>query len=168
MNNPLIVYLAGPIRDGHAEDIEWREYVLRQLKGKATFVNPLGAKKYYDAHRLWTVSGQLPNATSLARQDSWCVDRADIVLANLTALSKGYPAIGTLLELGRAWARRKLIYLILSPRYKGHENHMFELHPFLADIAAGRFIDERRAVEVLKRHLPALSGANPHFDGVVA
>lgn len=162
----MIVYLAGPIRDGHAEDIAWREYVLSQLKGKATFINPLGAKQYNSRDHTWTMSGIFPEVTSLVRQDGWSVDRADIVVANLTAMVQGYPAIGTLLELGRAWARGKLIYLILCLGYTGHGNTMFSaLHPFLVDIAAARFPNEQRMVKFLKRHLDALSGKNPHFDG---
>jgi nucleoside 2-deoxyribosyltransferase len=161
------VYLAGAIRDNRPEDVEWRESVITALDGLAVFINPLGGKVFDVGAKKWTLSGVPSTLTTIVRHDAWSVDRCDIVLANVTALAERYPNIGTLIELGRAWGRGKLIYLILERGYTGHENSgMYSLHPFLADIAAVCFESTEAAVSFLGRHLRALSGVNPRFDGV--
>lgn len=161
-----VVYLAGPIRDGYAADIAWREQVIQGLSGRAVFLNPLGAKTYEESSGVWRMSGIPSTPAAIVRHDAWCVDRADIVLANMSALADKYPMIGFLLELGRAWGRGKLIYVIVPCDYTGHENRMYaSLHPFLQEVAAARFDSVLDALTFLQRHLDVLSGKNPHFEG---
>jgi nucleoside 2-deoxyribosyltransferase len=163
-----VVYLAGAIRDGRYEDIDWREQVMQRLDGRAVFLNPLGGKTYNPTTREWRLSGIASTAPRIVKHDFWCVDRADIVLANVTSLAEGYPSIGTLVELGRASARGALVYLVAEPGYRGHENSaMFALHPFLEQIAAAVFDSMDEATDFLEGHLNVLSGADPGFIGVV-
>lgn len=165
MNRSIAIYLAGAIRDGHPEDIAWRERVINELRGLAVFLNPLAGKKFSEGR--WSMSGIASTAGLITKHDFWCIDHAHVVLANLTALSLGYPSIGSLIELGRATAHGTLIYTVIDPDYRGHENHsMFDLHPFLDQIAAAHFATVGEAIAFLRRHLESLSGSNPHFDGI--
>jgi len=165
-----VIYLAGAIRDTHEEDVKWRAQVIEALTGKAIFLNPLGGKVFNETTKKWTMSGIPAEARSIYKHDLWCVKRADIVLADVTALSSQYPNIGTLMELGGAGilAPDKMVYLILDPSYSGHGNQgMFKLHPFLQEVAAATFANTEEAIDFLSRHLESLSGKNPHFDGKV-
>lgn len=164
-----VIYLAGAIRDNRPDDIEWRERVISALGDKATFLNPLGGKTYNSETREWTMSHKVPSTTKhIVPQDLWEVDRADIVIANLSALAEGYPNIGTLMEFGRATARGALIYTVLEANYAGHDNpKMYSLHPFLDWLSAASFTSVDDLIAFLHRHLDVLSGANPHFDGVI-
>lgn len=161
-----IIYLAGAIRDGRDEDIFWRERVINELEEQAIFLNPLGGKRYNPVTKNWTMSGFQAGAKVIVAHDLFCVKRSDIVLANLTALSEGYPNIGTLMEFGAAVGQGKLIYSIIEPGYEGHENPvLYKLHPFLSENSAMVFKSVEEGVAFLKRHLGVLSGAKPHFDG---
>ena len=163
------IYLVGAIRDDHTEDIVWRAQAIEGLAGKAVFLNPIGGKTFNAATRAWTMSGIDSTAGRIVKHDFWCVTRADIVLANMTSLSEGYPSIGSLLELGRATGTGALLYLILDPSYTGHQNAgMYRLHPFLAEIAAAVFDTTEAAISFLRRHLDVLSGQTPHFGDVTA
>lgn len=159
------VYLAGAIRDGHNEDIEWREYVLAKLVGRATFLNPLASKHWDPATGHWTMSGVESTSRAIYKHDLYCVRQSDIILANLTSLSDGYPTIGTLTEVGYASAfPDKLIYTILGDDYTGHGNHrQYQLHPFLEQVAAYQFSTTHDAVNFLGQHLLSLSGTEPHY-----
>ena len=161
------VYLAGAIRDGKSEDIEWREDFVNELEGKATFLNPLGGKLYHSGTGQWTVCGQPSTARAIVKQDFWCVDRADIIVANLTPMASGYPSIGTIFELGRATARGCVVYVILDPGFTGHENgKMYGLHPFIAENSAMTFASVKEAIEFFDQYLDVLSGCEPNFGGV--
>lgn len=166
---PPVIYLAGAIRDDRTYDIHWRARVIEELNGLAVFLNPLGGKVFNEVTREWTMSGIPSKVTAIVRHDAWCVDQADMVLADLSALAEKYPNIGTLLEVGRAWKGGKLIYGILDPGYLGHGNTgMYRLHPFLEDILAAKFDTVDDAITFLRRHLASMSGLNPHFDGLRA
>jgi nucleoside 2-deoxyribosyltransferase len=163
-----IIYLAGAIRDNRPDDIEWRERVIKELGGLATFLNPLGGKVYDPGNGMWTMGGIPSTAERIWKHDCWCVDHADIVLANLTALSEGYPNIGTLVEFGRATAKGALIYSIIDRDYTGHDKlKLYKLHPFLAQPSAVVFDSVGDAIAFLAKHLQMLSGENPHFGGVL-
>lgn len=162
-----VVYLVGAIRDDHPEDIDWRQQVISALAGKAVFLNPLGGKVFHRGTKRWEMSGLDSTAAQIVRHDFWCVDHADIILANLRCLADNYPTIGSFMEIGRATARGALIYLILPPNYTGHQNSaMYRLHPFLEQTSAAQFTSVEAAITFLSRHLDVLSGARPEFDGV--
>lgn len=162
----LTVYLAGAIRDGHPEDIAWRQQAVETLSPVAIVLNPLGGKQFDEETRQWSFAGVPSTARLIVKQDFWCVDRADVVLANLTSMAEGYPSIGTITEIGRSTARGSLIYTIIDPSFTGHENSkMYGLHPFIEQVAAAHFSSVTEALTFLKRCLRSLSGADPHFDG---
>ena len=160
------IYLAGSIRDNNGEDIGWRERAIHRLASKAILLNPLGAKQYDEKTKIWKLINVPSSGDLIFKQDAWCVDNCDIVLANLTCLVDGYPTIGSLLELGRAWGKGKLIYLIIPTGYKGHTNtKMYNLHPFLTGIAAHVFNDVPEALNFLYKYLDVLNGTNAHYQG---
>jgi nucleoside 2-deoxyribosyltransferase len=161
------IYLVGAIRDGRREDIEWRERVIAQLRDKATFLSPLGGKTYDPETKRWSMTGGVvPDARFIYKQDMWCVDRADVIIANMTSLSERYPSIGSLMELGRATARGALIFTILEPGYTGHENQaLYTLHPFIDQSSTATFSSVDACIDFLHRQLDVLSGRKPDFDG---
>lgn len=159
----ITIYLAGAIRDGRLDDIEWREKVISLLDGLATFLNPLGGKHFDSIKSNWTLAGRRSTAHTIVKYDFNSVKRADIVLANLTSLNERYPSIGTLIELGAAAAQGKLIYLIMDKKYAGHANAMFTMHPFLQEIVADIFESVDECIEFLKRYLPVINGTNPRY-----
>jgi hypothetical protein len=162
-----VIYLVGAIRDGRKDDIIWRETVINQLKDRATILNPMGGKTYNPTTKAWTMGGGVtPGASIIVKHDFWCVDHANVIVANMTSLAEGYPSIGSLMELGRATARGALIYTILDPNYTGHQNQaLYRLHPFLSETSAASFASVAECVEFLRAQLNVLSGSNPHFGG---
>lgn len=163
-----VIYLAGAIRDGKEEDWKWREWFATSLKPMATVLNPLAGKTYAPNSRLWIVHGEVPDAKLIVAQDFWCVDRADILVINYTALAEGYPSIGTLIEHGRATVGKKIIYSIVSEGFHGHESvRLYKLHPFIAETSAKVFKSTTSCLNFLAQMLPNLNGHNPHFGGVI-
>ena len=162
------IYLAGAIRDGVHEDIEWREQMIEALSDQATILNPLGGKTYNSTTREWDMSGIVPDGGVIVPHDFWCVQRADIVVFNFLSLADGYPTIGTLVEFGHATARapRVLLYGIVPPQYSGHGNSaLFRLHPFLAQNCAAVFPTVEACMRFLFLHLQVLSGRASRFGG---
>lgn len=176
-SNPPVVYLAGAIRDNHPEDITWRRDMIDRVGARAIWLNPLGGKFYNpnppEGAPNWTLHQMVPSMSNVIfKQDMWCVARADIVIFNFAALKDGYPNIGTLVEFGCAvspsWDKPKLIYSIIDPEYKGHENKvMFHLHPFLEVPSSIIFPTVEHCMEFCVRHFPVLSGINPHYRGEI-
>lgn len=161
-----VIYLAGAIRDNYPEDIEWRERLLKSLQNLAVFLNPLGGKTQDPTTKQWSVSGVPSSARFITQHDRWSVRRSDIVVFNFRALSQKYPNIGTLVEFGMAVMNNCLIYSIVDPEYKGHENErMYHLHPFLEEFSAHVFATVDDCEAFLKNHLPVLSGVDPHYKG---
>ena len=165
----LKIYLAGAIRDGHPEDVEWRERVIDVLNGKATILNPLAAKTYNTTTKTWNLCGIAPVASVIVPHDFYHVDHSDIVVFNFRALSEGYPNIGTLVEFGRATGVGCLVYTIVDPAYIGHvsTNTYLTLHPFLERNSAIVFPTVDDCVSFLEQYIDALTGENPHFGGYV-
>jgi hypothetical protein len=162
------VYLAGAIRDGVDADINWREGIVSALGDKALFLNPLGGKTYHpdsptgDWIGRWRMANNVvPVGSVIVPHDFWCVRQADVVLANFESMAEGYPSIGTLVEWGYACALGKLRYAIAP------EGSAAATHPFIVENATVVFPNVPVAIAFLRRHLDVLSGADPHFDGVV-
>jgi len=165
-NRVLTIYLAGAIRDDRPEDIQWREDVIKALREMPVRVlNPLAGKMC--AGGVWSINGVPSSAKFITKHDKWCVEQSDIVLFNFRALSQGYPNIGTLVEYGMAVQRGVVIYVVVDPDYSGHENaKMYKLHPFLEEFAAQVFPDMEAALAFLRRHVLALCGKSPSFEGI--
>lgn len=163
------IYLAGAIRNHRDDDIEWREEVMDQLLGMATFLNPLAGKVFDPKTEEWTIYNGTPSAARyIVKKDFWCVDRADIVIFNLNCLVEGYPTIGTLCEFGRSTGTGALIYTIIDPNYTGHEHGAsYKLHPFIEENSAMVFQDVASCVNFLEGELRVSSGLDPHYWGVL-
>jgi hypothetical protein len=177
------IYLAGAIRDGRPDDIAWRERIISELGDKASWLNPLASKTYDPATKIWTMSGITPTASVIVPHDFWMVEHSDAIIFNLSALSEGYPNIGTLVEFGHATALnpRPLIYSVIDPNLvtnpnetlipgvdpnSGRVQKMFGgLHPFLSVNSAIVFKSIDDLVSFLNSHLPSLSGDQPRFLG---
>lgn len=167
MRKPTI-YLAGAIRDHHPEDVKWRERTIDVLQGHATILNPLSRKTFNPHDEMWEMSRIPATAAHIVKQDLWCIDRADIVVANLLSLSEGYPSIGTMMELGRATATNSLIYAVVSPGYNGSKNPgVFKVHPFLEQLIAQAFPSVEDMLEFLGEHINMLNGETPRWGGYV-
>jgi len=126
------IYLAGAIRDGNKYDIEWRDKIAYKLLRFASVkvLSPTAGKRYFPETKSWQCCGIPPTANSIVRQDFAMIDQSDIVICNFEALAEGYPMLGTLVELGYATAKGKLIYSIWPTRLK-QGNEMFPVHPFV-------------------------------------
>lgn len=170
------IYLAGAIRDGRQDDIQWREDVIDALSYRAVFLNPLASKTYDPETKNWTMSGIVPKASVIVPHDFWMVEHSDAIIFNLSALSEGYPNIGTLVEFGHATALnpRPLIYSVIDPKLVTNPNatlvdgvqKMFGgLHPFLSINSAVVFDSMAALITFLSSHLDSLSGAQPRFLG---
>jgi nucleoside 2-deoxyribosyltransferase len=178
LSNMLKIYLAGAIRDDHPEDRDWREYIIDKVESKyaldVRILNPLGNKTFNPANREWKMGGIRAAAKDIVQQDLWSVRQADIIIANFTSLSQGYPSIGTVMEVGAASGiGGKLIYSILDStgghldKFTNANPGVFKIHPFLEQVSASVFgsVDELWAF--LSTHLGMLTGSNPRFAGVI-
>ncbi len=138
------IYLAGAIRDDHPADTEWRQYVRRSIGGAFGFhiLDPLDGKTYDEAHG-WLMHGSVKATGDIfVHRDLAMIHRADVVLANLSALADGYPCIGTLMELGIAMERRLLTVVVGS--------YATCNHPFIASMAYRRVATVDAAIDWLK------------------
>lgn len=162
----LTGYLAGSIRDGIPEDINWREQMIAAMDDlPVRFINPLGGKNYDPETKKWSAAGIPSSARLIVKHDFWSVDHSDFVVFNFRALSQKYPNIGTLIEFGRATGAGAIIYSIVDPDYTGHENvTMYHLHPFIEENSAVVFSTTEECIAFLKRFLPAITGLNPRYQ----
>lgn len=161
----LSIYLAGAIRDNNIQDIIWREQAIQAFGDRIIVLNPLGGK-VKDSAGLWTVCGVPSDSHLIVRQDFWMVDKADIILANFSSLSEGYPTIGTLTEWGRSTVASKLRYAIWPKDFTGHGNTaMYGVHPFIAQFAAKLFDSVIAAIDFLDEYIDILNGVRANYGG---
>ena len=149
------IYLAGSIRDGVAEDIEWRERAVVKLEDVARLLNPLAGKQFDAATGHWSMySGTNPDSKYIVQADFWSVDRSDIIIFDFRSLIAKYPSIGTLVEFGRSTIRSIMRFAIIPEEYKGHNNlqHFAGLHPFLAENCAQIFHGPDAAVDFTRNY----------------
>ena len=80
----ITLYLAGAIRDDHPEDVHWREDLITRLTPiqGVSILNPVGNKTYDPSNGEWQVAGTPVTGHGIVTQDLWCVQRADIIVAN--------------------------------------------------------------------------------------
>lgn len=158
-----VVYLAGSIRDGNAEDILWREHAIDVLQDVADIISPLAGKRFDPTSGKWSLYGtEVPDAKYIVHADFWAVDRADIILFDFRSLADGYPSVGTLTEFGRSTARNVLRLAIIAPTYAGHESQrrFVGLHPFLEQNVAKTFGGPKDAIGFVFRYCVAISGGS--------
>jgi len=158
MGDRVRVYLAGSIRDGVPEDIAWRERAIKVLIGdNCTILSPLAGKHYNHETKMWTLYGKnISDGKYIVNADYWCVDRCDILLADLRSLAQGYASIGTMAEWGRSTARSILRLVTVEPKQAG-ANAMFGLHPFIEQHAAKVFHEVDDMVDFAREHIHAIT-----------
>jgi nucleoside 2-deoxyribosyltransferase len=149
MDKPTI-YLAGPIRG--VEDYVWRKAFVEEYKNELTFRIPSDVVTM-DMSKLRKFG---PSAYMTYRTDLDLIDRSDIIVANLLPMVEGYPAIGTLFEIGYARAKNKLIFILAFDKQKEH--------PFLAFGADGLYPSMEALGEFLHKYLNILQGNCPVFE----
>jgi nucleoside 2-deoxyribosyltransferase len=148
------VYLAGPIRG--VEDYLWRKDFVEEYKYELTFRIPSDVITM-DMSKLRKFG---PAAYMTYRTDLDLIDRSDIIVANLLPMAEGYPAIGTLFEVGYARAKNKLIFILAFDKQKEH--------PFLAFGADGLYPSMEALGEFLHKYLSILQGNCPVFKKLEA
>ena len=151
------VYLAGPIRN--EDDYIWRKQFVEEYAGKLQFRIPSDILTH-DITSANTANGKLrsfaPAAYMTYRTDLDLIDRSDIVVANLLPMADGYPAIGTLVEIGYSRAKGKLIFIVADEIRKQH--------PFLAFGADGLYPSFEALGKYLHQYLDILNGGCPVFS----
>lgn len=121
MTSTSKIYLAGAITGlTHDESVDWRDYVKGQLRYDSDGVptglvgySPMRAKDYLKSAGV--LSGKadaydeyvLSSAKGITARDSWDVATSDLIFVNLLGSEK--VSIGTVLEIGMAYAARKPI-----------------------------------------------------------
>ncbi len=138
------IYLAGPIRG--EQDYVWRKEFVERFGVR---INPLIPSDIItrDFNKLRQFR---PAAYMTYRTDLALIDKSDIVFMNLLAHEEGYPARGSLVELGYAIAKQKLIIIIAGPKASEH--------PFIAFGGDGVYRDVDSACTFLDDYLKVLDG----------
>lgn len=147
-----VIYLAGAIRNGVPEDIEWRNAFRAAMGGRHDFLNPCDGKKWHRGDQdeggkllsRWSQYGEPCINKDVFAQDVHNIKRCTVVVANMLAFDTGYPMVGTFMELGMAHMDGKLIYVIT-------ENPRLVEHPFVEGVAARVFPNVERCGEYLKQ-----------------
>lgn len=138
MNRPL-VYLAGGIAGlPGSETVEWRRYAavrldlhgiesLSPMRAKDALANQsrIGTDFNEYAHR-----GAFFTSRGIMTRDFNDVKRCDALLVNLLGLTK--PSLGTIMELGWAYALQKPAVIAIEAEGNPHDNHpmIHEAMPF--------------------------------------
>ena len=146
------VYLAGPIRG--SIDYAWRKDFTHRYSGRMDFLIPSDIITR-DFNKLRQFR---PAAYMTYRTDLDLIDRCDMVVMNLLAHEEGYPARGTLFELGYARAKNKLIIVVAGPKTGEH--------PFIAFGGDGVYKDFDAMQAFLDKYLEVLNGKCPFFEEV--
>jgi nucleoside 2-deoxyribosyltransferase len=138
------IYLAGPIRD--ETDYVWRKEFVERFSLR---INPLIPSDIItrDMNKLRQFR---PAAYMTYRTDLALIDKSDIVFMNLLAHEDGYPARGTLVELGYSIAKQKLIIIVGGEKTREH--------PFIAFGGDGVYKDLDSACTFLEEYLKVLEG----------
>jgi nucleoside 2-deoxyribosyltransferase len=143
MNKPS-VYLCGPIRS--MEDYDWRLDFVEKYGNDFRCLIPadIGVS---DASKLIQFK---PSSYMTYRTDLHLIDLSDIVIANLLPLDTGYRGAGSLIEIGYAIAKKKLILMVASETIRKH--------PFISFGADGVFGSFEELHGYLSPYLSVLSG----------
>jgi nucleoside 2-deoxyribosyltransferase len=145
-------YLCGPIRDDR--DYLWRKEFVEEYEGRMQFRIPSDII----TDDLSKLSRFSPASYMTYRTDLDLIDRSDILVANLLPMADGYPAIGSLFEIGYARAKGKLIFIVADSKRKEH--------PFLAFGADGLYSSFEELGKFLHEYLSILEGNCPVFKEI--
>jgi nucleoside 2-deoxyribosyltransferase len=144
MKEKPYIYLAGPIRGN--EDYMWRKEFVEHFGVR---INPLIPSDIItqDFNKLRQFR---PAAYMTYKTDLALIDKSNIVFMNLLAHEEGYPARGTLVELGYAIAKQKLVIIVAGEQTSQH--------PFIAFGGDGVYKDIPSACTFLDDYLKVLDG----------
>ncbi len=106
------IYFAGPITGLTYEDAaDWREAWAPRFEALGhTIASPLRGKESLRGKGV--LSGVFDEGKAAVHRDLWDIDRSDIVLTNLEGAE--IPSVGTIAEIGYAYARGKFILTVMS------------------------------------------------------
>lgn len=138
MSRPL-VYLAGGIAGLNGEEaVEWRAHArLRLHEFGIETLNPMRAKQVLATQQRISTNfhdyekrGAFFTSRGIMTRDFNDVKRCDALLVNLLGLSK--PSLGTIMELGWAFALQKPSVVAIEASGNPHDNHpmIHEAMPF--------------------------------------
>jgi nucleoside 2-deoxyribosyltransferase len=144
MSNKPSVYLCGPIRG--IEDYDWRLTFVEKYGEDFRCLIPadIGVS---DTSNLIKFK---PSSYMTYRTDLHLIDMSDIIIANLLPLDTGYRGAGSLIEIGYAIAKKKLILMVASEQTRKH--------PFISFGADGVFGSFEELHGYLSPYLSVLSG----------
>jgi nucleoside 2-deoxyribosyltransferase len=123
------IYLAGPITGltfGQSES--WRDYVKGKLDGnyKVKCFSPLRAQEFLKDHGIITPhpydENPMTTGDAIMTRDFWDVQRTDLTFANLLGAPR--QSLGTVMELGFAYALRKPVILLMEKSGNVHDHAM--------------------------------------------
>ena len=141
MSAKPLVYLAGAIAGREFDDAtDWRHLAKYQLEKRGIeTLNPMRAKEALGEQNNGRISqdfrdyeknGAFFRSRGIMTRDFNDVKRCDVLLVNLRGLTK--PSLGTVMELGWAYAMQKPAVVAIEERGNPHDNHpmIFEAMPF--------------------------------------
>lgn len=135
MKHPKLIhkiYLAGPLENVNVKtSMKWREKTEKELRRKGGILSYIPG---YDT--------TLSDPFTITKLDFMMIDNSEAVLANLTFLGEEVTATGTLVELGYAKAKDKLI-IVYSDKPWLKENR------FLNGIVGQFFRSRKQAVDYI-------------------
>ena len=128
MNRPL-VYLAGPIANTDAGvSLEWRDVAHTALTARnIECLSPMRAKealargKIGDDFHAYEDRGIFFTSRAIMTRDFNDVKRCDAILVNLLGAEKA--SLGTVMELGWAYALQKPVVVAIEPIGNPHDRH---------------------------------------------
>jgi hypothetical protein len=148
------LYLGGAMRNGIAEDYEWRRKAWDVLEAFWQLRDPCWGKSYYgkadvkdrtefaSVESEWRFCGLwVPSDAGLAKEDKADVYDCDAGVWNLSALADGYPCIGSVTEIAWADIWHKRIYVIYPKPDL--------LHPFIKNSMSEAFATADEAIDWL-------------------
>jgi nucleoside 2-deoxyribosyltransferase len=109
------IYLAGPIsHTSYGEATDWRQEVAERLS-EHTCLSPMRGKSYLSSEECIADSYEgtpLSCSRGIITRDHWDSSRCDLMLVNLLGAER--VSIGTMIELGWAYAYRKPVIVVME------------------------------------------------------
>ncbi len=126
------VYLAGIISTDFPWHAEWRRYMEQGLDDDILVTNPLSSKTMLDQESDDNgISAVTRNSAEIILRDNWCVERANLIIANLVLGTSKRSPVGTYFELAWAWRQRTPVLLITEEETANALAYMNAKHPFM-------------------------------------
>jgi len=114
------LYECGPIREDCQDDFLWRDQVSLSLSDYYQILSPIHGRKYREGTISWQNAEDKILSNDVFHEDTLSIRQSDIILANLKCLGTGYPALGSLIEIGMGIAWNKLIVVVADIKWKNH------------------------------------------------